>query len=159
MPLHHKIFIAAFCLTLAACTKAQDTSTQALDTVGNETSASYNKMRDALDLNDKPKPRPKKIAQPRYCYKTYEDIICYARPLPGEEYRLVGYQSSTGKAGYTLPPTAPAQDPSESVSPSSMPITPMPTTPGKEKDDSQLKEIIFDPSELEPKELVPDKQQ
>jgi hypothetical protein len=146
------------CVALAACTKAQDTTSQALDTAGTETSASYNKIRDYLDVGHKEKPPEAKTAvQPRYCYHTYEDIICYAQPLPGEEYRLVGFQSSSGKTGYTLPPmpdnvTMPPLPPLKSVAVVGPP-------PPVKSDDKQLKEIIFDPSELEPKELVPDKMQ
>jgi hypothetical protein len=156
MPINLRMPVMAACVALAACTSAQEPASQALDTVGNETGASYNKMRGYLDLGPRPKPvQSKDVVQPRYCYHTYEDIICYSQPLPGEEYRLVAFQSASGKTGYTLPPA-----PTNVVMPPLPP--PKPTTigpppPAKPNDDKQLKEIIFDPSELEPKELVPDK--
>src|SRR5262249_26051832 len=77
------------CLALTACNKAQDSANNVLDTVGNETSDTYNKVRDIFDLHSKPK--PEKPTQPSYCYKTMQDIICYPRPLPGQEERLTGY--------------------------------------------------------------------
>jgi len=158
----HKIFIAVACLLLATCTKIQNTATQELDTAGDEASASYNKVRNILDVPRKPPKPPADRAQPRYCYKTYEDVICYARPIPGEEERLVGYQTSSGKTGYTMSPPRVKQDKStdDTTLGKSVAISPLPVPKDdKAKDDKQLKEIIFDPSELEPKELVPDKMQ
>ncbi len=156
-----KPIFAAFFMLCGACTKVQDTTSSALDTVGNETSASWNELRDIMDVPSKSKkPPPKDIPQQRYCYHTYEDIICYSKPLPGEEFRMVGYQEPSGKTGYTMnlrnlpsnfgPPKA--EPPVPQTSP---PAAATPADPDKK----QLKEVIFDPAELEPKTLVPDKPQ
>ena len=167
-------------LALSGCMKAQDSTSRALDTVGNETSSSYNKMRDYLDLGHKPKPvPPQRQIPPRYCYKTYEDVLCYSQPIAGEEYRLTGFQTATGKTGYTLPPTVttPAEavvapppqmvvmpggnpvsgelPPLKSVTVLSVPPVKAVATPPEAR--KQMKEVIFDPAEWQPKDLVPPK--
>ena len=43
--------------------------------------------------------------------------------------------------------------------PASLPAVTTDSDPNKTKGDKQLKEIIFDPAEMQPKELVPDKMQ
>lgn len=162
MPSRKLVIALAACAALAACNKAQESTREDLDVVGNETSTSYNKLRDYLDLGHKDKPVPKsKPVDQRYCYHTYEDIICYPTPIAGEEYRLVGFQTAAGKTGYVLPPATPTPGgeklaelpPLKSVTVGSPPA--VLATPPK----PQLKEIIFDPAELQPKELVPDKPQ
>lgn len=40
-------------------------------------------------LNDTPNSIPAS-----YCYQAYQDILCYRQPMPGWEYRLVGYQGT-----------------------------------------------------------------
>jgi hypothetical protein len=153
----HLFILALTCFMLTGCTKAQDTASQGLDTVGTEAGASYNKMRDLLDVGTKPKPVVAKKVQQRYCYKTYEDIICYSKLLPGEEYRLVGFQTEGGKTGYVMDPAVPGGDAEGNLPPlKTVTVTTPPTIKG---DDSNLKEIIFDPAELEPRELVPEKPQ
>lgn len=45
-------------------------------------------------------PEKKKPPQPipaSYCYRTYQDILCYRRPMPGWEFRLVSYQPLTAE--------------------------------------------------------------
>jgi len=153
------LFFALACLPLAACADVKDTASQGLDTVGTETSASVNKMRNYLGIGHAPKPVAVKDAQSRYCYKTYQDIICYSRPLPGEEYRLVGFQTAAGKTGYVLSPAMMPEGEGDALPPLKS-VTVIPPPPIKGDDGGkQLKEIIFDPSELQPKELVPDKPQ
>jgi hypothetical protein len=212
------ICIISVCFALLGCTRAQDTTKQALDKVGDETNASWNELRNILDLGH---PAPEKKmgkAQSRYCYKTYEDVICYTKPMQGEEYRLVGYQEPAGNSGYTLPPgyvpppdepakpalaplkavdvgTAPkvketadsnttdkTQKPKKTDKTAKKTTKPITQTAANDKDQAakskppapavasdtpgsttsgkkQLKEVVFDPSELEPKQLVPDKTQ
>lgn len=237
-------------LALSGCMKLQDSSSRALDDVGSETANTWNKLRETLDLS-KPKPKARSMAQPRYCYRAFEDVICYRRPIAGQESRLLAYQDG-GSVGYTfaerepddnqmkrhrptehkvehpvsdstdkkqvilatptptqapavapgasatptLPPAPVANQPAASQSPASQaaPTTPAPTaqpaaaqpaatqaptvqptaattpaaaakpapgTPGETKKASEkkLKEIIFDPDEMNPKVLVPDKLQ
>ncbi len=141
-------------LLLTACPAAQDSADTALDDVGEGTSNSYNKIREVTGLSHKQEPKP--TPQPRYCYKTFEDVVCYGAPVAGQDIRLVGYQDATGKTGYVLP------DNQNSASVAALPplkpvAVPMPpkvagdsTVPKK-----QLKEVIFDPAELQPKQLVP----
>jgi len=40
-----------------------------------------------------PPPGPKDVAD-SYCYHVLQDILCYHQPMPGWEYRLVGYQGT-----------------------------------------------------------------
>lgn len=162
MPTRLRMLCIAACIALAACSNdVKQTTSGALDTAGAETGASYNKLREYLGVGHQAKPAEARNGeQARYCYHTYQDIICYAQPLPGEEYRLVAYQSAAGKTGYTLPPppagmTLPPLPPP----PSSVAVASPPAVKGDSDDKKQLKEIIFDPSELQPKELVPDKMQ
>ena len=152
----YKVKTAGFllCLALSACDNTRDTATGALDMAGNETSASYDKVRDLLGLKKKP-PQPPTV-QARYCYRTQQDIICYGKPIPGFEERLVAYQTTNGGTGYTIEPTPVMNDsgelsPLKSVSVKSPPMVKADTSP--------LKEVIFDPADLEPKELVPEKQE
>lgn len=45
-------------------------------------------------------PPPKKLPNPvpsSYCYRSFQDVLCYRQPMPGWEHRLVGYQG-TGAA-------------------------------------------------------------
>ena len=101
-----RIFTAiCFCVALAACQQTQDTASNAYSTVGDETGKSYNKIGELVGLK-KPKPPNAPTPQTRYCYHTYNDIICYPHPLPGEEDRMAGYQESNGKIGYLLQPNA-----------------------------------------------------
>lgn len=229
------VFSLGFCLLISGCMKVQDTSTRALDKVETETSSSWYKIREFLDLPAKPPAKPKSRVQPRYCYKAMQNVICYPAPVAGQEERLVAYQNSAG-TGYTLAPhaeqvhapatkkkgakaakvaekapeaataaaasvapvptAAPAPTPAPTVigpaptatlpevkpEPTPVPVpavTPTPTaaptpapapapTPapaageqssGKPEESRKLKEITFDPSELEPKKLVPDRLQ
>lgn len=146
------------CMLLMACAGATDTASGALDTAGNETSSSYTKMREMMGLQAKKAPRPVDSIQPRYCYKTYEDIVCYGKPVPGYEERLVAYQNKHGGTGYTLDPM-PVTDDNPPLPTLKAVDVPTPTPAASDAEKSQLKEIIFDPAELEPKELVPDKQE
>ena len=157
-----RIFAAiCLCITLAACQQTQDTATNAYGTVGDQTGKSYDKIGEIIGLK-KPPPPKTQPAETRYCYKTYNDIICYNRPLPGEEYRLVGYQQANGKTGYVMEPNHVTDVISTgTVKPlPSVTVGPPPPVKGTtDSGDKQLKEVIFDPAELEPKELVPDKPQ
>jgi hypothetical protein len=153
-----RFYIIVLCLLCAACTKVQSDATNFADTVGNETKASYDKARDLLDIN-RPKPPVKRgDIQPRYCYRTMNDVVCYAAPQPGQEYRLLAYQDRQGHTGYTLSYEdehigTPYLSPLKSVQ-----VGPPPPVLGI-AEAPKLKEITFDPSELEPKELVPERPQ
>ena len=156
-----KYFVLWLPFIMAAC--SHDDQTGALDTVGTETSASWHELRKITGMEKDP-PKPV-LSQPRYCYKTMQDVICYPAPIPGQEYRLTGYQTANGKTGYVLP--AHRHDPDENpVAPPSMSKLPVTNVPNPPKvagvatpDKPQLKEVIFDPAELQPKTLVPDKEQ
>lgn len=92
------------CVLLSGCMKAQDNSVRVLDSVEKETATSWQKMRDYLDLSGKPPEKHRRPSlQPRYCYKTYEDVVCYASPIPGQEERLLAFQAA-GKVGYVVEP-------------------------------------------------------
>jgi len=47
-------------------------------------------------------PPPPQAVRASYCYQVYQDILCYRQPMPGWEYRLVGYQGT----GVLPPPPA-----------------------------------------------------
>ncbi len=160
---YKNILICILLVGLAACSK--QSASDALDTVGDDTSSGWNKMRDAVGLGHTSKTKPEDRVQPRYCYKTMQDVLCYPTPIAGQEYRLTGYQQANGRTGYVLP-ASPALPPTSTLSgstgtPQKSTRTPPSVTdsggPGGNK--TQLKEVIFDPAELEPKELVPDKEQ
>lgn len=197
-------------LLLVGCSKAHDNSTKALDTVEQETSSTWQKLREALDLSSKSTSQPTRhMPQQRYCYRAYNDILCYGHPVAGQEERLVAYQEAA-RTGYTIePPPAPKAKPEKKdtqkkkdtvvedkppikqanadaadkkqaeVKPSeakqeaqkndaAKPDSAKPVTdpvasgdatkkPSGKAEEKHLKEIIFDPKELEPKKLVPDK--
>lgn len=153
--------MCGLCLKLAACSgEAADNTDHALNKIESNTSITWNKARDLVGFPKKPKPLPPvEKTQTRYCYKSYVDITCYAQPVHGEEDRLVAYQGNTGQTGYILPSHIHRDDtailpPLKSVNVVTLPKIAT-DTPGKK----QLKEIIFDPAELQPKELVPQKPQ
>jgi len=157
MHLTRSLLPLLFVALLGACTQPQkDDASQALDAAGNETSASMDKMRNYFEIGHKPKTPTGQPAQPRYCYKTYEDVICYDKPIPGEEYRMVGFQTPDGKVGYVMNP-APVPAGGEDLPPLKKVDVPSPPEVKADSGSSQLKEIIFDPAELQPKELVPEK--
>ena len=49
-------------------------------------------------MRPEPPPKPPKAIADSYCYRTYQDILCYRSPMPGWEYRIVGYQGTYAKA-------------------------------------------------------------
>lgn len=180
--------ILALCSALTGCMKAQHSTSKALDDVEEGTSTTWGKVREALDLSSPAKAKARH-PQPRYCYKTYEDILCYSKPQPDQESRLVAYQAGN-VVGYTMEPppeprsviakkvllpqkmpkatSAPVQTaapaassdapvPAPTATPAPLAATQPPAGQSTKTDQKKLKEIIFDPSELEPKKLVPDK--
>jgi hypothetical protein len=210
-----KAALLSLFLLLPGCTKVQNSSKQALDDVEVNTTSTWQKIREALDLSSRPPVKEKRHVQPRYCYKAFNDVICHSQPVPGAEERLVAYQNNSG-TGYTIgpaaanmakksvgkthkaskavhpvgtiakneskpftaeqlpkpvmntpvygpvPPSTTAAEPAAPVAPA--PVAVAPTVSPKEAqkpvaDTKKLKEITFDPSELEPKKLVPDRVQ
>jgi hypothetical protein len=156
-----KIYLLSVCILLNACSK--DTSSQTLDTIGNETSASYNKMRDMAGVSHVKPENKNKPAQNRFCYNTFNDIICYPKPIAGADYRLKGFQDSSGATGYVLPdnyntPLIPLKSVDVGDAPKVLGTSSLvPAAKPASSQDKKLKEIIFDPKELEPKDLVPAK--
>ncbi|MDE3060357.1 MAG: hypothetical protein KGJ06_05045 [Pseudomonadota bacterium] len=43
------------------------------------------------------KPKPPLPVRASYCYRAYQDILCYRQPMPGWEFRLVAYQGTDAK--------------------------------------------------------------
>lgn len=147
------------CVAVTACAGAQDSSVRVLDNVEDNASADWSKLRGYAGVDKKPPPPRKETAQPRYCYHLYQDIVCYGKPVPGQENRLVAYQDSSAHTGYVMEETA---SPKAVLKP--LPSVTVPTPPKiaavpAPKPEKVLKEIIFDPSELQPKDLVPQKTQ
>lgn len=154
------LLISIISLQISGCS-ASDTTKRALNTIEDNTSVTWNKARDLTGLGRK-KPQQKITSQARYCYKSYEDITCYGQPIPGNENRLVAYQGNTGQTGYILPGSGRETGsvilpPLKSVNVGTPPKIADSDTVTKNK--KQLKEIIFDPAELQPRELVPRKSQ
>ncbi len=151
-------------LMLFACDQVKDSPGRALNAVEDNTSATWNKMREYAGVPRKNE-KPVEHAQARWCYRSYQDIICYGEPIPGQEGRLVAYQGSHGQTGYVIAPPHHASS-NHSTAPVSLPplkAASAGASSGKsdaetpKKEEKKLKEIIFDPAELEPKELVPPK--
>jgi hypothetical protein len=180
-----KYFVLGVSLVLLGC--SHDDTNSTLDTMGNETSASWHELRKITGFESDNKTKVVH-AQPRYCYKTMQDVICYPTPIPGQEERLTGYQTEKGTTGYILPAHRHEADmePGVPVTVSKLPVTNVPNLPkiagGPATAAStttstttttttttapvagplpkpRLKEVIFDPAELQPKTLVPDKEQ
>lgn len=138
-------------------TSMNEAPTRAADEVGSSVNTTWNKFRE-ITATDHKKAKPQEYTQARYCYKSFEDITCYRKPIPGQESRLTAWQGLHGETGYVVEP--PEQDDNRSKAPISLPplksVEVAPPTPIKGSEKS-LKEIIFDPAELMPKELVPQK--
>ena len=145
------------CLMLSACAQMQGTPTRTANVIEDNTSATWNEARELLGVKKKVAVKPEKTEQ-RYCYKSYEDITCYEVPLAGEDSRLVAYQGSSGQTGYLIHTNiassannnAPLK-PLDQVNVATPPKVLAAKDPNKDK---KLKEIIFDPAELQPKDLV-----
>jgi hypothetical protein len=159
LPWKNSLLAACLSMALAACASVRDTPEHALNTVEDNASGIWGKARSAMGVERKKKAVK---SQPAYCYRSYQDVTCYAEPMPGEEDRLVAYQGSRGQTGYVL--AEPARN--QSTAPVSLPplkaitVAPPPkiaAAPDPAK--KPLKEIIFDPAELQPKDLVPQKPQ
>jgi hypothetical protein len=151
--------ISLFCLALTACQDTiTDTSYKAANTVEDNASLTWNKARNVLDLKRNPPPiPPTPKTQPRYCYNFWEDIVCYAQPIEGEESRLVSWQGSAGQTGYVLPTEKPKKEETDDDK-KLTPLKPVDVgAPPPITESKKLKEIFFDPAELDPKELVPQK--
>jgi hypothetical protein len=59
----------------------------------------YHGMDSVADwMRPAPPPKPPQAIAASYCYRTYQDILCYRQPMPGWEFRLVGYQGTYAKA-------------------------------------------------------------
>ncbi len=138
------------CLALSACN----------DDDPNSKILTWEKVRKPLGMEKAPEPAS--VPQTRYCYNSFQDIVCYGEPIPGQEKRLVAYQTDKGKTGYVMPSDGMDVKPTKVVELKPLKSVNVPTpTPvkGTTEQKPQLKEIIFDPAELEPKQLVPDKPQ
>jgi hypothetical protein len=61
-----------------------------------------------------PKP-PKHPVPPSYCYRVLQDVLCYRSPMPGWEYKLVGWQG-TGAEAPAYAVTRPLPQPSSDTS-------------------------------------------
>ena len=148
--------IVAFSLfiIISACTQMQGTPTRTANIIEDNTAATWNKTREILGVQKKVVEKPEKTEQ-RYCYKNYDDITCYEVPLAGEDNRLVAYQGSYGQTGYIIHSNI------ANSNNNTLPLKPLDqvnvATPPKvlgNNDNKKLKEIIFDPAELQPKDLV-----
>ncbi len=174
------VLTVSFCFMLSACTKVQDSTNTALNDVEKETASTWTKARNILDLNKPVVAKKAPSVPPRYCYRSMQDVICYNKPLVGQEERLLAYQDKNS-VGYVIDPPkepvakkevekpvgeskkavpdvtaekapAPAATPAATEKPKDSSNNGLP----KKDDIKNLKEIIFDPAELEPKKLVPD---
>ncbi|MDE3015497.1 MAG: hypothetical protein KGI29_01035 [Pseudomonadota bacterium] len=82
----------------------QSNTAEALNHVNNLGTAAKEGIYHGMDsfadwMRPPPPPPPPKVIASSYCYRTYQDILCYRQPMPGWEYRLVGYQGT-----YAAPP-------------------------------------------------------
>lgn len=122
---------------------------EAMDHVNNLGGAAkegiYHGMDNLADwMRPNPPPKPPKAIAASYCYKTYQDILCYRAPMPGWEYRLVGYQGTFAKAPppavtQPLPVEGKSSPPASSRVASAQPVfatAPKPKKEEKKPDDS-----------------------
>ncbi|HEU5048313.1 MAG TPA: hypothetical protein VFT64_10790 [Rickettsiales bacterium] len=149
-------------LLLAACSgQAANDVDHGLDAVEDNTAATWNKARSIAGFPER-QPKPKTSnAQARYCYRALEDIICYGKPIPGQEDRLIAYQGSHGQTGYILPEHHTDENGIELPVLESSKVAVPPAVAGTEAAPAanrpKLKEIFYNPDELQPRELVPQK--
>lgn len=143
-------------LGMTACgTSMNEVPTRAADEVTGGVSTTWHKLREYTATDGKKPATPLPTSQARYCYKSLQDIICYHKPIPGQEDRLVAWQGLHGETGYIIEPGDDRSSAPVSLPPlKSETVAPAPTVKGGT---SGPKEIIFDPAELMPKELVPQK--
>lgn len=104
-------------LALSACSSghdAGDTASAAAEAVGDELAeagAHFSNFGDGakqgfyggLDrmadwMRPVPKPGPPQPIAASYCYTVLQDIMCYRKPMPGWEHRLVAYQGTNAPA-------------------------------------------------------------
>jgi predicted DNA-binding antitoxin AbrB/MazE fold protein len=183
-------FVILFCFILTSCSDARKNSVRTLNIAEDNISVTWNKAREYIGVA-KPKLKTNEdlSTQPRYCYKIYQDSICYARPIEGREHQLIAYQDSNANTGYVVSneeevtkemvissssaikePFKQQQKgvlkPLKSVEVTTPPKIAESSTEkttkkqdfySKQKDEKKLKEIRFDASELNPKQLVPKK--
>ncbi|MEI7669036.1 MAG: hypothetical protein WCJ33_03035 [Pseudomonadota bacterium] len=194
----NKIIIFCLLITLLnSCSGMHNGTIRSLNGVEENTKITWEKTREYLGVSDKKPKKPEKT-QERYCYHTYQDIVCYKEQIAGAESRLLAYQGTEGETGYVFsekenskqdviskdnkkevsaekkpvkalkplksvnvstPPKI-ADDKEKQSPPNKIVIKKAELTTNsetKKKDEKKLKEIVFDPSELQPKELVPKK--
>ncbi|MDX2113259.1 MAG: hypothetical protein SFW63_05970 [Alphaproteobacteria bacterium] len=74
------------------------------DNTRNQIKRTNRKLRDWW-LTPLPEPQPSEIAS-SYCYRVFQDIVCYREPMAGWEHRLVAYQGT-----HAAPPPAAVTEP------------------------------------------------
>jgi hypothetical protein len=72
---------------------AERHSMRVLNNVRDQTKKTAMKMREWW-LTPLPVEYPKPVP-PSYCYKVWQDIVCYRDPMPGRTHELVAYQGNT----------------------------------------------------------------
>ncbi len=88
------MLILCITLFLTACNQMRDISKEVSD-LGNDITR-FGQDVSAI-LNGQPtsdKQPANKPAATSYCYKAQADVLCYNSPLPGQEFRMVGYQTN-----------------------------------------------------------------
>lgn len=76
---------------LGACAPAHETGKFLADNIKDSVYETAYAIEDWASTPPKGKGKPLPQAH-RYCYRVQGDILCYRQPMPGMEYRLVGYQ-------------------------------------------------------------------
>jgi hypothetical protein len=79
--------------------QAKSAARRTVDNVRDNVRYSSRKMKEWW-FYDPNKPEQKQMVGLSYCYRALQDVLCYRQPVPGWEYRLVGYQGT----GATPPP-------------------------------------------------------
>lgn len=102
--------------------------------------------------------QPQAIAS-SYCYRTYQDVLCYRAPMPGWENRLVGYQGTYAKAPplAVMEPLPVSVDTKPSARPAVTPVfASLPKQEEKDKKKSNAVPAVPDPAhQTLPNALVP----
>jgi hypothetical protein len=80
---------------LSACQNIYDGTRGAGRGIGENYVKTSNRIGEWFKVDDRRDDAPYP-QNPRYCYRTASDVLCYNQPLQGQEERLVGWQGGIG---------------------------------------------------------------
>lgn len=119
---------------LTACTELVQGGKQMNENIKYNAYEFKETVKELVTYHPPAKPVPKPLP-PSYCYKVYQDIMCYREPIPGAERRLVGWQGDNVVEGVAVTPPEPvvAVPPSAQETQSAVPVPPVEASAMEEK--------------------------